>query len=94
MRVVRTVSGMRTARRLMDGSVGFVPTMGYLHRGHTSLVELSKKYNDSTVVVSIFVNPTQFGPKEDFDKYPRDEARDLAMLEKAGVDIVFQPARQ
>jgi len=94
MKVIRTVSGMRAARRLMAGPVGFVPTMGYLHKGHISLVELSKKHNDSTVVVSTFVNPTQFGPKEDFDKYPRDEARDLAMLEKAGVDIVFLPARQ
>ncbi|MCX8083577.1 MAG: pantoate--beta-alanine ligase [Calditerrivibrio sp.] len=72
-------------------SIGFVPTMGYLHEGHISLVRASKKENNITVV-SIFVNPTQFGPNEDLERYPRDFERDEYLLRKEGVDIVFYPS--
>ena len=71
--------------------LGLVPTMGYLHEGHLSLVRASRAENDLTVV-SVFVNPTQFGPNEDFGKYPRDEARDAALLELEGADFIFAPA--
>jgi len=74
-------------------SVGFVPTMGYLHRGHMELVKLSKLQNEITVV-SIYVNPIQFGVGEDYERYPRDLERDLAMCEDAGVDVVFAPENQ
>jgi pantoate--beta-alanine ligase len=74
-----------------DGKIiGFVPTMGYLHEGHLSLVRIAKKRSD-IVVVSIFVNPTQFGPKEDYKRYPRDFARDKILLQKEGCDYIFAP---
>lgn len=74
-------------------SVGFVPTMGYLHKGHMELIRLSKLQNEVTVV-SIYVNPLQFGAGEDYERYPRDLERDLAMCEEAGVDVVFAPEDQ
>jgi pantoate--beta-alanine ligase len=74
-------------------SVGFVPTMGYLHKGHMELVKLSKLQNEITVV-SIYVNPIQFGAGEDYERYPRDLERDIAMCEEAGVDVVFAPEDQ
>jgi len=74
-------------------SVGFVPTMGYLHKGHMELIKLSKLQNEVTVV-SIYVNPLQFGVGEDYERYPRDLERDLAMCEEVGVDVVFAPEDQ
>lgn len=89
MEVLKTIDEMR--RLKLPAPVGFVPTMGYLHEGHLVLVRRAKAENPS-VVVSIFVNPTQFGPQEDFKKYPRDPERDLALLEKEGTDVVFMPS--
>jgi len=71
-------------------SIGFVPTMGYLHDGHKALIRESKVQNDVTVI-SIYVNPTQFGPSEDYERYPRDLDRDMAICEELGVDVVFVP---
>ena len=91
MQVAATVLEMRALRRAMDGAVGLVPTMGFLHEGHLSLVRAARE-RDERVVVSIFVNPTQFGPNEDFERYPRDQDRDLALLRKERVDVVFLPS--
>ena len=94
MKIIETIDQLREELRkykTQGQTIGFVPTMGYLHRGHLSLVEQSKKENGVTVV-SIFVNPTQFGPGEDFDRYPRDLEGDERLLKELAVDVVFYPA--
>jgi len=88
---VRTVATFAEARALGSGVVGFVPTMGYLHEGHLSLVAAARRECD-TVTVSLFVNPLQFGPGEDLDSYPRDLDRDRALVERAGADVLFAPS--
>ena len=93
MRIVRTVEEMKAVsreHRARGKRIGFVPTMGSLHEGHLSLVRASRERTDTTVV-SIFVNPAQFGPGDDLASYPRDLERDAALLEKEGVDYVFHP---
>jgi len=87
---ISEIRGILETIRKQGKTIGFVPTMGYLHEGHLSLVRESLKKADYTVV-SIFVNPTQFGPEEDFNRYPRDLSRDAQILEKEGVNILFVP---
>lgn len=96
MKVIKTIKEMQTeAEKLRHVSkiIGFVPTMGYLHEGHLSLIRIARKSAD-VVVISIYVNPTQFGLNEDLGKYPRDFERDERLAEKEGVDIIFYPSNE
>jgi pantoate--beta-alanine ligase len=94
MKIARSIEDVRAAvrqARINGATIGFVPTMGFLHEGHLSLVQVARDAGATFIAVSIFVNPRQFGPSEDFSRYPRDEARDAEMLESAGVDLLFLP---
>ena len=96
MRVTTTVAAMQRLAgrwRRRGARVGFVPTMGYLHQGHLSLVRVARRSvgRAGKVVVSIYVNPTQFAPTEDFSRYPRDLAGDAKLCRKEGVDLIFAP---
>jgi pantoate--beta-alanine ligase len=91
MQVVRTPGSARAIARTLARPVGFVPTMGALHAGHLALVDRARREN-AAVVASIFVNPLQFGPHEDYSRYPRDFPRDAALLEERGVDLLYAPS--
>ena len=93
MRVIETVDGFRREAGQVERPLGLVPTMGALHAGHMSLVHRARA-ESATLAVSVFVNPSQFGPTEDYASYPRDTEDDLARLEEAGVDLVFAPATE
>ena len=94
MQVVTTIKQLKSIVKELKQqgkTIGLVPTMGYLHEGHLTLASTSKRENDFTVM-SIFVNPTQFGPNEDFESYPRDLERDTKLAESVGVDVIFAPS--
>jgi pantoate--beta-alanine ligase len=91
MQVIETIPEIKALRQKLSGSVGFVPTMGYLHIGHLALVKQARMEN-SAVIVSIYVNPAQFGAREDFGSDPRDLSLDLTLLRGEGVDVVFVPS--
>lgn len=93
MKIITSLEDMQKtalALRRAGKRIGLIPTMGFLHEGHLSLVRLARKQAD-VVILSIFVNPTQFGPNDDFSRYPRDFERDCAMCQAAGIDIIFNP---
>jgi len=90
---IQAMQGVIQDWKHQNNSIGFVPTMGFLHEGHASLIREARKQNDK-VVVSIFVNPTQFGPNEDFDQYPRNLEADIACCKKEEVEVIFAPSRE
>lgn len=90
MIIVKTIEALQEAKKTLSGNIGFVPTMGALHQGHLSLIQQARRENEH-LIVSIFVNPTQFGENEDLDAYPRKEDADIQICKVAKVDILFMP---